>query len=182
MDEFKKKHPELFGIEAEHQEAVEHISNWDRIFKAPQNEDPRRAFEVQEALVSYPFNDQNKQILEMYYYENLPLNEIAKRVGKVGLKNPRSLIHRAKKAIMKHYKDVTTAPVSLHDYEIIDDKILQYGNERKRVVKLRHLVNGEIFWASNEGVKLDEDIQDLLDFSEEFDWDFMEIEGKNDKS
>lgn len=172
VKKFMERNKDMFGIESKHQENPNHISNWDQMFKIPQQESPRRAFEVQEALVHYPFDNTHKKILEMYYYENLPIKEIKTRIGSKST-NFRVSIQRAKKAVLAHYKKVVLGPVQIES--VLDKKVISMG-DRKSAVLLVVAKTGEIFWTTESFVRLDDDVQDLLDFDEKFSWDYLSID------
>lgn len=127
-----------------------------------------------EALNALPDNHTYKPLLEAYYLENRPLNEIQKRFKIKSINALWQKLHRAKKAALrvwirpKHNKN-TDIPIA--EREVIN-------GDRRATLYLRYCGNStDTVWTLKDGTILPESVQDILDNNIEYkEWDLIFID------
>lgn len=174
-----EKHPELFGHFSENQESHMDISEWEKIYKEPDQLDKLKSQAAQHALNYYP-KSRVKTVLEMYYIYNNSLQEIQKFLKHKNNVNTRVYIFRANERVIEYYNTYVKVPVNMENHKIVLKKVLGYGSLTKECLKLKNLETNQEYWVDGNNVILDEDIQDLLDHSEKYgEWDYIDV--KNGK-
>lgn len=175
VEEFKKQHPEYFKRDSEAQEAVEDISNWSSIFKDPSQEAIDKSWQIQEALLYFP-EGRIKSILEDYYYNQLTIQEITDKYEIKNTKNTSVVIYKAKKRVLAHYIKHKKTPIDSTKYVAIKIKVLKYKNKVSYCIKVGKAdLSVDPFWVDSRLIRLDDDIQDLLEYSDKYSNDYLEI-------
>jgi hypothetical protein len=128
-----------------------------------------------EALHALPDTHVYKPLLEAYYIENAPLNELQRRYAPHTTVNALwQKLHRAKKAALRAWMRPKTLknlnpPVAEREF---------IYKEKRAAVYLRYCGNtNDTVWTLKDGTVLPENVQDILDNNVDFkEWDIIFID------
>lgn len=174
VEEFKKKYPEYFKRDAVAQEAVEDIADWATLYKDPKEDAVDKAWKIQEALNYYP-EGRIKSILEDYYL-GMKLDDLCDKYDIKNTKNASVLIYKAKKRVVKHYIKMKKTPIDAVSHVVIKLKVIKLGTKVSYCLKVGKAdLSVEPFWVGPTLIRLDDDVQDLLEYNEKYVNDYLEI-------
>lgn len=171
--EFLKKYPEFDDRFIEGDLNPQWDTSKGRFTTTDVRDDQKQYGEMMLTALRYlPEGSEQRMLLEAYFLENFSIPQLKALLGVNSSEAARARIFRAKRAALKAM--LSSRKLDINGLEPEAIRTFVYLNAPKLVFLVRPVSTSDAFWVLEDGTRLPENVQDILDSDPELkEWDLI---------